>query len=83
MMIDFAGFSVRLFRYEAGNEWAAEVIGFPNSYISAGGETPEAAIAELRIAFALAVEDIAQEDMPVPVPEDFAIRSHSALRNGQ
>jgi predicted RNase H-like HicB family nuclease len=71
-MIDFGGFPVRLFRYEEGNEWAAEIIGFPNSYISAGGETPEAAIAELRIAFELAIEVLTDDGRPIPVPEDVA-----------
>ncbi|MFA7656808.1 type II toxin-antitoxin system HicB family antitoxin [Acidithiobacillus thiooxidans] len=71
-MIDFGGFPVRLFRYEEGNEWAAEIIGFPNSYISAGGETPEAAIAELRVAFELAIEVLTDDGRPIPVPEDVA-----------
>lgn len=69
-MVDFGGFQVRLFRYD--DEWMAEILGFPNSLISAGGDTPEEAIAELRIAYQLAIEVLEDEGIPVPTPAEIA-----------
>ena len=65
--VDFGGWDIRLWIEEQGS-WVAELVDFPKGYVSAFGDTPEQAIAELREVWA-ALEDMEREDgyeLPLP-----------------
>jgi predicted RNase H-like HicB family nuclease len=62
---DFDGFEVRLLLDEDGS-WIAHFIELPN--VSAGGSTPERALAELRVAWTLVREAYDSDGEPVPQP---------------
>ena len=64
-MNDFDGFEVRLLIDEDGG-WIAHFIELPN--ISAGGRTPEHALAELRIAWAMVKDSYREDSEPAPQP---------------
>ena len=64
-MSDFDGFDVRLLLDEDG-DWIACFIELPN--ISAGGATPEQAIAELRVAWRLVKDSYQAHGEQVPKP---------------
>jgi predicted RNase H-like HicB family nuclease len=64
-MNDFDGFEVRLLIDEDGG-WMAHFIELP--LISAGGKTPERALAELRIAWAMVKDSYLEDEQPVPQP---------------
>jgi predicted RNase H-like HicB family nuclease len=64
-MNDFDGFEVRLLIDEDGG-WIAHFIELPQ--ISAGGRTPEHALAELRIAWAMVKDSYLEECEPIPQP---------------
>ena len=64
-MNDFDGFRIQLLIDEDG-DWIAHLVEMPN--ISAGGETPEKAIQELRIAWRLVKESYLQHGEAVPMP---------------
>lgn len=66
-MNDFDGFEVRLLIDEDGG-WMAHFIELPN--ISAGGRTPEHALAELRIAWAMVKDSYGENGEPVPPPTE-------------
>lgn len=62
-MNDFDGFDIRLLIDDDG-DWIAHFIELPN--ISAGGETPEKAVSELRIAWQLVKESYAAHEEAIP-----------------
>jgi predicted RNase H-like HicB family nuclease len=64
-MNDFEGFEVRRLIDEDGG-WIAHFIELP--HISAGGKTPERALAELRIAWAMVKDSYREDGQPVPQP---------------
>jgi predicted RNase H-like HicB family nuclease len=64
-MNDFDGFEVRLLIDEDG-DWIAHFIELPT--ISAGGKSPERALAELRIAWAMVKDSYRDDGEPVPQP---------------
>jgi len=64
-MNDFNGFDVRLLIDEDG-DWIAHFVELPT--VSAGGKTPEQALAELRIAWELMKECYREEGEPIPTP---------------
>lgn len=71
-MNDFDGFEVRLLIDEDG-DWMAHFIDLPN--ISAGGKTPERALAELRIAWAMVKDSYREDGEPVPQPPDRVLQA--------
>ncbi|MBU2738693.1 hypothetical protein [Acidithiobacillus concretivorus] len=62
-MEDFNGFPLRVWLDSDTKQWEAMVLDVPRVYISAGGESPEKAIEELRIAWDLYLE---AEESPFP-----------------
>jgi predicted RNase H-like HicB family nuclease len=64
-MNDFDGFDVRILIDEDG-DWIAHFLELPN--VSAGGKTPEQALAELRIAWELMKECYRDEGESIPTP---------------
>lgn len=62
-MEDFNGFPLRLWLDSDTKQWEAMVLDVPRACISAGGETPEKAIEDLRIAWDLCYEG---EEKPFP-----------------
>ena len=64
-MNDFDGFNIQLLIDEDG-DWIAHFVELPN--VSAGGETPEAAIQELRVAWGLVKESYFEHGEAVPMP---------------
>ena len=64
-MNDLDGFEVRLLIDEDGG-WIAHFIELPN--ISAGGKSPEQALAELRIAWAMVKDSYRDDGEPAPQP---------------
>ncbi|CDH45316.1 MAG: type II toxin-antitoxin system HicB family antitoxin [Candidatus Competibacteraceae bacterium] len=63
-MSDFDGFTIQLLIDDDG-DWIAHFVELPN--ISAGGDTPEQAISELRIAWRLVKESYTQHNQAIPV----------------
>lgn len=63
-MNDFDGFTIQLLIDEDG-DWIAHFVELPN--ISAGGDTPEEALAELRITWTLVKESYQKHGEPVPM----------------
>ena len=63
-MNDFDGFTIQLLIDEDG-DWLAHFVELPN--ISAGGDTPEEALAELRLAWQLVKESYQKHGEPVPI----------------
>ncbi len=52
-MNEFNGFALRLWFDEDTQQWEAMLLDVPDAFISAGGPSPEEAIAELRVAWDL------------------------------
>ena len=60
---DFNGFTINLYLDEQG-DWLAHLQELPN--ISAFGDTPQAAIEELRLAWELVKEDYQEKGQEIP-----------------
>lgn len=60
---DFNGFTINLYLDEQG-EWLAHLQELPN--ISAFGDTPQAAIEELKLAWELVKEDYREKGREIP-----------------
>lgn len=61
---DFDGFTINLYVDEQG-DWLAHFGEMPN--ISAFGDTPEEAIAELKIAWEMVKEDFKSKGISIPI----------------
>jgi predicted RNase H-like HicB family nuclease len=63
LLDDFNGFTINLYLDEQG-DWLAHLQELPN--ISAFGDTPQAAIEELKLAWELVKEDYWEKDRAIP-----------------
>ena len=69
--MDFNGFSVLLWFDEGCKDWEAKLADFPLSegFVSAGGATPEQALAELKVAWNMVVDGYREEGRNPPSPD--------------
>ena len=68
--MEFGGFSVFLWFDERCKSWEAKLVDFPptEGFISAGGDTPEQALAELKTVWSLVADSYRDEGKQPPTP---------------